>query len=298
MRQDDGPLVLARRAGTYREARPARALADHVRCGWTHAVAPDHAGPVVVVPDGCVDLLWIDGRLMVAGPDLVAAMPVLAPGTTVVGLRFRPGAAVRWLGAPMSEIVGCQVDLGSFWGARARDLAERIGEAETSRERLARLEAGLGRLAPAIDPPARDMALVFRLLGRHAEESGRGMATLLDRLDISERTLRRRCRDTFGYGPKTLDRILRFQRFLGLAGGAGEARLRALAYEAGYADQAHLTREVRRLSGLTPAAILRQISPPDWPFRSRRRGPPVPASPDRTAGATLVEGSADGHSRE
>jgi AraC-like DNA-binding protein len=85
------------------------------------------------------------------------------------------------------------------------------------------------------------------------------MAILLERLDTSPRTLRRRCQETFGYGPKTLDRILRFQRFLRLARHSAGPRLVELAFAAGYADQAHLTREVRRLSGLSPKTILAQL---------------------------------------
>jgi AraC-like DNA-binding protein len=87
------------------------------------------------------------------------------------------------------------------------------------------------------------------------------VAALGDALGISERQLRRRFADAVGYGPKTLARVLRFQRFLALAAGddpAGSARgdLAGLAYAAGYADQAHLTRECRQLSGRTPAALL------------------------------------------
>ena len=55
-----------------------------------------------------------------------------------------------------------------------------------------------------------------------------------------------------GYGPKTLDRVLRFQRFLRRA---GEGDLARTAAELGYADQAHLTRECVRLSGVTPARL-------------------------------------------
>jgi len=73
-------------------------------------------------------------------------------------------------------------------------------------------------------------------------------------LALSERQLRRRFLDAVGYGPKTLARILRFQRFLALAK-PGE-NLAALAYEAGYADQAHLTRECRRLGARTPAELV------------------------------------------
>jgi AraC-like DNA-binding protein len=60
-----------------------------------------------------------------------------------------------------------------------------------------------------------------------------------------------------GYPPRTLARILRFQRFLRSARRAGAGRnLAVLAADAGYADQAHLTRESRHLGGLPPAALL------------------------------------------
>lgn len=253
-----GDVVLAKRAGLYREARPAPALAPHLLCRWVQVIPQGPALPVAVVPDGCVDLLWVGDRLMVAGPDLTAAHPVLPPGDPVVAVRFRPGAAMRWLGLPMSEITGRQLDLSAFGRPWARGLDDRIGEARTMAERMARLEAGLAGAAPQIGPPAPEMALAFRWLGRGAEEAG--LATLRGRLGISERSLRRRCHEAFGYGPKTLDRILRFQRFLRLAGAGETPGLSHLAAAAGYADQAHLSREARRLSGLTPAAILGQLA--------------------------------------
>jgi transcriptional regulator GlxA family with amidase domain len=73
--------------------------------------------------------------------------------------------------------------------------------------------------------------------------------------NLGARQLRRRFADAVGYGPKTLQRILRFQRFLALARGS-DHDLARLALEAGYADQAHLTRECTRLAGLAPAALL------------------------------------------
>jgi AraC-like DNA-binding protein len=255
----DGTPVLVGCVGEYRELRPSGVLGEHFACIWTQAVRPGHSGRVAVVPDGCIDIVWTDGRLMVAGPDVATMVEQLVPGATVTGFRFRPGAASRWLGLPMSEIVGRRVELRDLRGPRARDLTDRLGDLPTIEAR-ARLEAGLGRLGPASDSRAPDMEPVFRSLGQQGGDSAPRMATICRRLDLSERSLRRRCHEAFGYGPRTLGRVLRFQRFLTAARHRGEARIPVLACEAGYADQAHLTREVRRLSGLTPAAVLRQIA--------------------------------------
>jgi AraC-like DNA-binding protein len=77
--------------------------------------------------------------------------------------------------------------------------------------------------------------------------AGGSVRDVADRLGLSERQLRRRSLAAFGYGPKTLQRVLRFQRALRLAR-AGEP-LADAAFAAGYADQAHFAHEVRALAG-------------------------------------------------
>jgi AraC-like DNA-binding protein len=86
------------------------------------------------------------------------------------------------------------------------------------------------------------------------------------------RQLRRRCHAVVGYGPKTLQRVLRFRRFVarldaGPPNGQDIHDLAALAALAGYADQAHLTRECRALAGLTPGALARQRGPSTYQWK-------------------------------
>jgi AraC-like DNA-binding protein len=82
----------------------------------------------------------------------------------------------------------------------------------------------------------------------------RSVRETADRLGLGERQLRRRATAAFGYGPKTLQRVLRFQRALALAR-AGRP-LADVAYETGYADQAHMAHEVRELAGVPIRALL------------------------------------------
>ena len=76
---------------------------------------------------------------------------------------------------------------------------------------------------------------------------------LAGELGLSERQLRRRFHAAAGYGPKTLQRVLRFRRFLA----ASREDLARAALEAGYADQAHLSRECARLAGTSPGRLAR-----------------------------------------
>jgi len=89
------------------------------------------------------------------------------------------------------------------------------------------------------------------------------LSELGDYVGLSERQLRRRFEAGVGYGPKTLHRILRFRRWLQCARrpAAGGFGLAALAAVSGYADQAHLSREVARLAGVPPAALLSEAYP-------------------------------------
>jgi hypothetical protein len=95
-RLEDFGRVLALTAVAYREFDARPDLADIVACTWQRTVAA--RGRQRVVPDGCVDLVWRGDTLSVAGPDTGAWMSPLDPAATIVGLRFRPGAAGTALG--------------------------------------------------------------------------------------------------------------------------------------------------------------------------------------------------------
>jgi len=209
--------VLGQAAGLYRERPVIAALRLHFACAWFHTARADSPGTSAIVPDGCADLIWFNHRLYLAGPDLQVKIETVPPGMSVVGLRFMPGAAAVWLKTSTAEIVGARLPLEDFWGSEARLLATWIGETTSPHERLVRLESALApRITERSD--ADDVAAaMFRMVADRRDESIPVLPALSQGLGLSERTVRRRFQDAFGYGPKTLDRILRFQRFLALA---------------------------------------------------------------------------------
>jgi AraC-like DNA-binding protein len=86
-----------------------------------------------------------------------------------------------------------------------------------------------------------------------------GGATDLDRIavqaNLSPRQFRRRCLEESGLTPKLLCRILRFQRACRLTESAVRPDWAAVALDAGYFDQAHLIRDFREFTGLTPMTV-------------------------------------------
>jgi AraC-like DNA-binding protein len=116
----------------------------------------------------------------------------------------------------------------------------------------------MGRL-PRVGAADRSIAFLRKATSEHTDGIPFGMARLAGQIGLSERTLRRHCLAAFGYGVKTLQRIMRFQGFFNLAVRSGDQKLANLALEAGFADQCHLAREVRRLSGLTAGQFVAHI---------------------------------------
>lgn len=201
-----------------------------------------------ILPDGCIDLIWSEGRVMVAGPDTTARQVLTPGGTEYVGVRFSPGQAPAVLGVPASALRDSQPDLEDLWPGRGRRIADRVTHAADRRAELARLvRTELQRHPP--DPLAREIAQRLRR-GESVERVARAVG-------LSARHLRRHSLTAFGYGPKTLARVLRLDRAMSLA--RNGVALADVAASAGYADQAHFTRDVRALSGVTPRALLQGL---------------------------------------
>ncbi|WP_432861182.1 helix-turn-helix domain-containing protein [Microbispora rosea] len=207
-----------------------------------------------VLPDGCMDVIWADGALLVAGPDTAAHVVTDRPGALYVGLRFGPGTGPLVFGVPAHELRDRRVPLAELWpGAEARRLTERAGEAADAGPWLGAVleEEAARRLGRA--PRRVDAALVGAVVT--GVRAGLPVARIAADTGVGERRLHRRCLDAFGYGPRTLGRILRMNRAVDLArGGTPPATVAAVA---GYADQAHLSREVRSLTGVTLGALIR-----------------------------------------
>ncbi|WP_027342019.1 helix-turn-helix domain-containing protein [Hamadaea tsunoensis] len=201
-----------------------------------------------VLPDGCLDLLWADGRLLVAGPDTMAYRPVARAGARFAGLRFAPGAAFAALGVPAVELKDRRVPLDALWPAAVvATLTDQVGSAADPAAALEQIAVGAVRGDGAPDPAVGHIVA--------AQRAGLSIADTAGRLSLSERQLHRRCLDLFGYGPKMLGRVLRLRRAVALAGrGTAFAQVAAVA---GYADQAHLSRDVRALAGVTLGELIR-----------------------------------------
>jgi AraC-like DNA-binding protein len=253
--------VLGQALGGYSERRPARGLELHFERTWCHVAPSGMRRPVAIVPDGHADLQWLNGTLRAAGPDRTVNTEDLPASSVVIGLRFRPASLARWLGVAASALVDARAPLEALWGAEARRIADYASEGRSPEAIAQRLEHALLERASRVPAPDPAGVAIFRTVAASTSTEAEVTQHICRALGMSERTVRRRSLEAFGYGPKTLHRILRFQGFLQRARACTTAGpLAQLATEAGYADQAHLCKEARLLSGMTPSSILEQLS--------------------------------------
>jgi AraC-like DNA-binding protein len=252
------------------ESPPPPDLVDRLLCTWRG----DIGQASTPLPDECVDMYWVNGSVWVSGPETrswpSAAWPVW-PGTNAVGVRFRSGVAPSLLGLPASDLRDRRVPLDALWPERrAQELAEQLACSDDDEDRAAAFENAVrAMISRGCDPDPVALEVSASMRSPRAI-SARDLARTVG---LSERQLHRRCSSAFGYGPAFLLRISRLQRVLRMARvHSGPPSLADLAVAAGYADQAHLSREVRALMGTTPAELVRRS--PRCPIGSRPESMP------------------------
>jgi AraC-like DNA-binding protein len=243
---------------TYCEYRPAAALAGIVECFWRRKPwrPPDHG--LGVLPDGRIDLIWAGhGEILVIGPQTRVLARPLPAQVHVIGVRFPPGVAPSILGVPAHELANMHVALDAIDARPAARLVRDLVSIEDPAQAAAQIARAIARRAHSRwspDPVVRRAAALLEHPTARVERVAEALA-------VSERLLQRRFREAVGYGPGALRRVLRFQRLLGALdlGREHAGGLAHLAARLGYADQAHLTRETRELSGLTPVRLERSL---------------------------------------
>jgi AraC-like DNA-binding protein len=245
----------------YREHRPppaprldSRLVEASVDAFWSVELAD---APYRVLPDGCMDIIFklSEGRSTVIGAMSRAKVITAIAGARSFGVRFRPGRAALFVDAAAAELCDASAPLDAFLGGAAKLLEEKVFGARTDRERALALAEFV------CDPRSRVRAKDARveratfLLGRGAAPS---ISEVALETGVSERQLERLFAERVGVRPKLFARVMRMQRAARLLSDRrlSGANLSALA---GYADEAHLSRDFSELCGAPPSRLARDV---------------------------------------
>ena len=192
-----------------------------------------------VLPDGCVDIVFSldQGTAMIVG---AMTRPLVLRGGTpsFFGVRFQPGRAGAFLRFPLAEITDGSAEFDDV------ALAERVAEARTPVARIEAIDAWL--MCHAVEPDPRvDRAVALLAAGRSVDE-------VAHEVNLSRQHLRRRFLRQVGVAPKTLARVIRFQRLVASIRRDANLSWAAAAADTGYFDQSHLIADFRDFAGTTP----------------------------------------------
>ena len=198
-------------------------------------------------------------------PEAVLVGPMTRPGVELgfygtietFTVHFTPTGLSRLFGVPMDTLADEAAPVGDVIGAAGRPLIEAVRRQERFEARIASAlrwaESALEGVRPA---GAVDRAAI--LIG---EEDGR---TLVDQLaraaGLSPRQLQRRFTSEVGVAPKHYARLCRMAGVIRARNAAPQRTLIDLAHDFGFADQAHLSREFRALSGRNPSDFFRAVA--------------------------------------
>ena len=187
-----------------------------------------------------------------AGPKVRAEQIERRTGGPMVGVSLAAGGLSALLGIGGQEAVGTTVGLESVWDVGS--LSERLA-AEADHRALDLIEVALTVQLQ----PARTDELV--LIAAHAIRGGRSAAQAIAMVGADRRTFVPKFRRTVGVAPKLYERVCRFNRAIEAIRRPDAAPLAMIAAEHGYADQAHLSREIRHFATASPSRLHRDGSP-------------------------------------
>jgi AraC-like DNA-binding protein len=176
-----------------------------------------------------------------------------------IQINLRPLSARRIFGCAMDALENQTVDLHDILGQSFGSLMAQLEDADDWGTRFTLLDSYLaGRLA---DAPAVRPEIAWAMRELHRTGGTIGIGDLAVEIGWSRKRLIALFDDQVGQTPKTVARILRFNRVVKLLGSDSAMGWAELAYDAGYYDQAHFNRDFRDFAGCTPSEYLARQLP-------------------------------------
>jgi AraC-like DNA-binding protein len=265
---DQGPAL----AMSYFVTQPSESLRDLVQAIWM-VDTPFSVGRDRILPNGIVELIinlasneqgvvdeqrpersqrfkraWVAG--LQRGPLVIDS----ASESNLIGIRFAAGRARDFLGVPLHELTDLVVEADTLALPRLEELRERLAESGSHAARVACVEQWLLDSGPCRDAPLDSVQYAVSQL--RDPTTPRRIRDISADLGLTHRQLIDRFRDAVGVTPRRLARIYRLQAVIRYLDRCSRANWSRVAADCGFADQAHLIRELRDLAGVTPTEYL------------------------------------------
>ena len=200
----------------------------------------------------CANVVVDGGRLMLTGPQTHRFDRDVEGRGSVYGTQLWPASLQPFVDRPIKTYVDQRVDIGSLWGVDAADLEGRLREAPDDVQRVQLLTQLISAQHPARPDEMAEANQVVRHLEGHPDITK--VSQLSEATGLGTRSLQRLLSTWVGMGPKQLIRRFRLQEASARIAEGQAVDLTELAYALGYADQAHFSRDFKRLVGVPPSS--------------------------------------------
>ncbi|MDI9916735.1 helix-turn-helix domain-containing protein [Rhodococcus sp. IEGM 1379] len=228
--------------------RPIEGGTELFNCLWKSMSSHKSTNaPKRIIPDLCADFIVDNtGKSWLVGPATTADLVTVTPGTTLWGIRINPPSLRSILGTEADGVKDSKISFADVLSSKqSRLLAEAL--------RTERVDA---RMLEGLLPSAHRDTHAITGYTALTSAPNTSIREITADLGISERHFRRTITASVGLSPKMIQKVQRLQNVLTLARRENTS-LSALAARTGYADQAHLSRDVQALAGITPTLLLR-----------------------------------------
>lgn len=259
----------------YKEYSPAPLLSPYIDKYWEFKGQPEYGMRINILPDGCTDFIFTIGEVANAVEGSLVMQPYRAyfVGTMtryselvtyaetvhMLGIRFLPCGLLRFMKLPLHELTNQRIDTEDIESIFTHSFTERLCEQANMEDRISIIEDFLTE-ALCRYPAKPEKAILFAVQQIDLHGGNLCLHRLAEKTCLCQRQLERKFKMHTGLTPKEYSRIIKFKKTVDLLRSPSFDNLLTVAIRAGYYDVPHLSKEIKRLSGNTPASFL--LSPP------------------------------------
>jgi AraC-like DNA-binding protein len=271
-----GILPIHAQKMNYRIILPPENLKPFVKYCWVLENNNTNNAPITFSPlaDGCPGIIFQPTEkgtffypeenkqlpgIFLYGQTIQPAKMILSGNMNTVGIIFHPHALQSVFGIDAHELTGTCIDLSFVQHKKERSLSEKLLAAANVEEQIKLLSVSL---ANSIQHTGDKQDELTRFVSREIlrDKGNISFAALQQQLQLSERTLERRFKQSVGISAKLFARICRFQESLNQLRKNNYRKLSDIAYENGYSDQSHFIRTFKEFAGVSPFDYKKQLN--------------------------------------